>query len=652
MRTKRRFIVIAIMGSLLLSFGLFQNCAPHRFAFGDVQMTQLMSSAALYFETNEDTPLIDKVPRAAGLANESSTVSVSSSPKHGDITLNPSGDFTYTPYKNYYGDDEFEYSETGAVTTANLVNKKVLIHVISVNDLPWLDTDLVNFDMNTPAQFILIGHDVEDPQVDVTLDETGTTKSIKTSNGILEMLAPGSFKYSPAEFFRGVDSFEFVLKDSSGAVVKKKVTLMVGNPFHDLKPALAVRGPACMSCHANIDSALVTDFGKGSPYDIAKHPPFSYGTTNPYWYYGDHTGFSPTSISGSWITSTINGTVTVPATTLGFDSAVEIKKLTDAYPGWMNAVYPNQYTADQINSVVTATLAKPEYNLASTAKLMDFVKAIESHKATPASVEEKATVYIGAPSAKTILLRADITDGTKLKFIKNNQTTSPSLSGIDLQSGGYYQNSSTVVCDGDLVVDGTLFLNNLVLKTDDGCRIMTTGPIFVQGPITYQRIDTTRAENYTNLQLSSARFISLGIGTSNCENKDTNPGWYSSSPNDIQNPFAHRYDRYGTFTRLTGIDATLLAQDKAYNVAEASKIVGLKDASCYGGSAPRQISLERLLLNAPRVDSRFTGQFNGVVISEAALFSLSKFTFKYDSVFDHVPILPILLPDDFFVVKK
>lgn len=651
MSARRRLFLFAVSGSLLLVFGSFQNCAPSKFGFGDVEMATLVSSAALSYVTMEDTPLVDVLPRAAALAGGASSVSVTSSPKHGDIKLNPNGEFTYTPYKDFFGEDEFEYSESGSTTTKNVTNKRVGISVRSVNDDPWLDTDLVNFDMNTAKNFSLTGKDVEDSQIDVVLESTGQIQSVKTSNGTLEMLAPSSFRYTPNSFFRGADFYDFVLKDSAGKVVTKKVALMVGNPFHGLQPALAVRGMGCISCHATVDSTVVTDFAKGSPYDIANHQPFNYGSSNPEKFYSDHTDFTKKGISGSWITSKISGNIIVPSINLGFDSNVEVQKLLKDYPNWINTYFAGTYTTEQINAIIDKIKANPQYNVPSSAQLKDYIQAVESQKVAPATVIEKSTVRIAAPTAAVILQRAAMGAGEKIKFLKNNQATSPALSGIELQSGGYYQNASgEVVCDGDLIVDGTLFLNNLVLKTDDGCRIMATGPIFLQGPITYQRIDTTRPENYTNLQLVSARFISLGVGKTHCEDAN-NPGWYSNNAKSIQNPFAHRFDTYGSYTRSTGKDAALFASDKAYNLAEMNKIVGLQDASCQGGTTPRQVNMERLLVNAPRIDSRYTGQFNGVIISEVALFSLSKFTFKYDNIFDRVPVLPILMPSDFLEVK-
>ena len=85
-----------------------------------------------------------------------------------------------------------------------------------------------------------------------------------------------------------------------------------------------------------------------------------------------------------------------------------------------------------------------------------------------------------------------------------------------------------------------------------------------------------------------------------------------------------------------------------------SSITSFQDASCgknAAGEFSREEHFDRLLLNAPRIDSRYTGQFNGVIIAETVLMSLSRFSFSFDPVFSRVPVLPLLLPSDYLIVK-
>lgn|GEM_PF-4717421 len=45
------------------------------------------------------------------------------------------------------------------------------------------------------------------------------------------------------------------------------------------------------------------------------------------------------------------------------------------------------------------------------------------------------------------------------------------------------------------------------------------------------------------------------------------------------------------------------------------------------------------------------GKFRGLVISEVALFRLSKSAFEFDPIFKQVPILPVLRPRDYLHVE-
>ncbi|NJL24185.1 MAG: hypothetical protein HC902_02715, partial [Calothrix sp. SM1_5_4] len=66
----------------------------------------------------------------------------------------------------------------------------------------------------------------------------------------------------------------------------------------------------------------------------------------------------------------------------------------------------------------------------------------------------------------------------------------------------------------------------------------------------------------------------------------------------------------------------------------------LYDASCLPEG--RAVSYERILLNAPMVYSRYSGDVRGTVIAEFALMSIGNFKFSFDSVFNSVNVLPYL----------
>ena len=211
-----------------------------------------------------------------------------------------------------------------------------------------------------------------------------------------------------------------------------------------------------------------------------------------------------------------------------------------------------------------------------------------------------------------------------------------------------------LACDGDLFVDGTVFLASLQVKTIAGCRLHATGPIFVQKGITYLADPAYPMAN-PNLQLVSARAISMGVGPTHCEATTDPTGWYNANkvPNPLQERFVKLATQKDVLTRNTDptsgfpqTAATPTAEGQ-YILDEALKISALDDASCHG----RAVSFDKLMLIAPLVHSRYKGNFSGVVIGEFPLFALGAFVYQFDPVFLKVPVVPLLNMDSLLKVQ-
>ncbi len=460
----------------------------------------------------------------------------------------------------------------------------------------------------------------------LTLDSGSTLKLAGTTDG--------SVIYTPATGFRGTESTTIYLKDNYGEQLANKVTFVVANPLHALQPAMAIRTPGCISCHANVASSFITDFGAGNDYFFAKS--YSAQGINPL--QGAGVSMYSDRMSGeiSWMTAKFGSSVIVPKVKLGFDLA-----------GHINSILIRGGVSSNFVAAAQAMAAK------STAEntLFDYVNAAESSKSpttasghSPAlSVVEKDSVYIGAPNEALLIARTKV--GSELSKFFKNSNASPELAGL-VDKGSYFE-AQSLTCDGDLVVQKPIYLNNLVLRTDSGCRIYATKSIFVNGPIQYEQI-TPGPSNETNLQLVSSFWINFGVARHHCESA-SNPGWYQQN-NPGSNPIDHRLDSYGAPTREAQTPAQVSAMT-ARMKSELALIAGFKDASCEAGAKPRVVGYDRLLLNAPRVDSRYTGQFKGVLISEIALFGLSSFAYTYDPVFSRVAVLPFLEVSDYLKVE-
>ncbi len=605
---KSYFKALSALSIVLLIMLSFQNCSNARFS--SVAYAELASSSSVQsFSTEEETTLEAQPKTFSSISGRKSVFTITIQPTHGVITAfdSSTGKFTYQPALKYFGDDKFEYVEREErVKEPHLV--PIFIEVVKIARTPSIITDTIGFEMNTVGtQFELVLSDYHDPAPKSYLSlDTSTTEKISVS-GLLTYLGNNRFKYTPNVNFRGNDKFEFIAKNSFGEISKKIVTLVVGNPFHNLEPSLAVRGIGCATCHLQSSSRLITDFGFGNDYFFGKDA-LSVASARPfdpsYSYYNDHAGAS-------------------------FKTA----KLKEV-------IVPNQNLPFSPSAYLSATA--PAAQLAATT-LVEYVKAVVS---TTVIVATKNDIFIGAPSADVIKARTALGAAETAYF--KNQDSSPQLSG--LSKPGTYFTASNLICDGDLVINGALFLKDLKLTTNEGCRIMVTGPIFVNGKITYVQ-HTSSSTNNTNLQLVSSAWINLGVGLTNCENEPSYPAaekaWYRTNSTSLQDPMTHRLKTYASKSRLNQQDVNLLRTIQ-------SSISTFQDASCrksVAGEFPREEHFERLLLNAPRVDSRYTGQFTGVIIAETALMGLSSFSFSFDPVFSRVPVLPLLKPSDYLVVK-
>lgn len=584
-----------------------------------VEETSLLSlsfGANESFVTDEDVALYAKPLQTLAENNKQSTssFSLSSQPANGTISDydTQSGSFKYMPNTAYVGTDAFEYSElndqkTGAVT------RRIDITIRPVFQKPWLENKVFNFPMNSKDNPIaLVGKDKKDPNPKVLLDVRGLVNEVNTKHGMAKKIAPGQFTYTPQALFRGVDTLEVYVVNNAGLFIQAQVTINVGNPFLDLEPAMAVRGSSCVNCHSSVASRFITDLGYGDAYFFGK--PGNPFTDAPVSFYGDH--------SKAWITAKFDADIIVPKANIGLNLMAIGNSLGGGYVGPENA---------------QTTVA-------------GYVRAIEARKTKPANVIEKDSVYIGAPTEALLNIRTGGTGGAVSKFVKNNVDTSPELSGL-IDRGAYLE-ASNLVCDGDLLVSKTLYLKELTLKTNSGCRIYSTRSIFVQGAVTYVKLDANATDN-TNLQLVSTRWVNLGVGDSHCETT-ANPGWYSQNQATMAvKPSEHRIGVYAGPSRA----APTVDLAKTYNAqlfAELRSIPGFQDASCrpaVNGAKPRDVHFERLLINAPRVDSRYSGKFTGVIVSELPLMSLSAFAFSYDTVFNRVPVLPFMKADDFLLIK-
>jgi len=377
----------------------------------------------------------------------------------------------------------------------------------------------------------------------------------------------------------------------------------------EYEPAVAVRASGCLTCHAEISSNYITDFGYGSPYFFANPASKNkVGIFNGH-IYGDFTAGPGKT---GWLTANFQKEIIVPAAPINFN----------------------------IEEAAGNTLSdKSSYKEALKAdSLAKYLRALEIKKNKPAQVIEKKKVFIGAPDREILEARFKITPGDNagFKYIINDPNTSPEIKGIGLSKNRkYYTNTGEIICNGDLYIDGILFLDRPEIVTETGCRIYATESVFLQGEVTYKSLD--KKTDKSNLQIVSAEAIFLGIGREKCDTTKADP----LSLRLLKTPALP-----SIFTRTT-FSNNITPQEFRQNLYDKTALVPLEDSSCHDET----ISFSRLLLNAPVINSRYSGKFKGIVIAEYALFWQGKTNFEFDPIFKEVAVLPVLKDSDYLRIE-
>jgi len=465
--------------------------------------------------------------------------------------------------------------------------------------------------------------------------------------------------YEPTFGFRGEFAFWLFAFQNGKVVSQAQIQINVGSTFNVLKPALAIRAGGCVMCHAEVHANIVTDFGYGNNYYFGQNlgSSFAWNDGSPY---GDHEALfnysNGSQGTGAWARLKLfNGTYT--------NHGVKVIVPNASIPnGPKNAT--GQTT---IKGYLEHRFINSEY--AST---------------RAANVETRNSVYIGAPSASRLLEVFQWNSGDEVrgyKFIAQNQNAwalSGLNTGVSAPANSLFTNVSIVVCEGDLLLKGTLYLNRMKLRTRTGCRLYVTEDVVISGPIDFVT-DNLHDYSKRNIQIVASRSIIMGLGNlwkngQHCEQNQSDSGYWGYYNNrnmwtagmtpvqrqefeeNIADSAKYRLRYFwgipNYFLRQT--TNPLAFSHSIYNSVTA-KIPTLVDASCE--PEQRNVGFERILLNAPLIHSRYAGGIKGSLISEFALMPLglshnqSRFRFEFDPVLSQVDILPMLKDQDFLKVQ-
>jgi VCBS repeat-containing protein len=181
--------------------------------------------------SNEDAPVTaDLTTNDSDPNGDKVTVTGVTDPPHGTATVNGDGTVTYTPDKDYYGTDTFDYTVQdgkGGTSTAT-----VTVTVQPVNDNPVAVNDSAN---------VLEGASVDIPVTANDTDVEGNVLSLvsitQPSSGTASMQGNGVVRYTAPAGFEGTVTFTYVLSDGNGGTATATVTVVVtALPLPDAGP--------------------------------------------------------------------------------------------------------------------------------------------------------------------------------------------------------------------------------------------------------------------------------------------------------------------------------------------------------------------------------------------------------------------------------
>ncbi|MCJ8269324.1 MAG: cadherin-like domain-containing protein, partial [Psychrosphaera sp.] len=186
------------------------------------------------FLMDEDTSLSANII-ANDSDTESETLTINTTPAifpaNGQLTIHADGTFTYTPSKDFNGNDGFQYKITddiGQVATAS-----VTITVNPVNDAPESLTNNFNvldvqnavpinlvttaFATNQQGVLTVLAPGVLINDLDIDSDSLTATLITQATKGVVELSTDGGFVYTSQAGATGNDQFTYQTNDANGA---------------------------------------------------------------------------------------------------------------------------------------------------------------------------------------------------------------------------------------------------------------------------------------------------------------------------------------------------------------------------------------------------------------------------------------------------
>src|SRR5690606_33979643 len=148
-----------------------------------------------------------------------------SRPARGTTELLPDGRIRYTPARDFFGTDSFEY--TLADNDGGLATGEARIVVQPVNDPPAPQADRIVLDEDSTATFEPLSNAIDPDGDPLELVSIGSP-----AQGALPAEGAGIFRFIPPPAYHGVQSFTYLVRDPSGLTATGEVAILV-RPVND-----------------------------------------------------------------------------------------------------------------------------------------------------------------------------------------------------------------------------------------------------------------------------------------------------------------------------------------------------------------------------------------------------------------------------------
>ncbi|MBW8682939.1 Ig-like domain-containing protein [Chitinophaga rhizophila] len=171
--------------------------------------------------TSQDTPVIGAV-RGTDPDGDVLTFSKATDPVNGTVIVNADGTYTYTPAAGFSGNDSFtvRISDGKGGSATVTVNITVTPVTPPANNPPTGFGDSKATPENTPVSGTVTG---TDPDGDVLT----FTKATNPAHGTVVVNANGSYTYTPAAGYSGLDNFNITISDGKGGTATVTVNINV-----------------------------------------------------------------------------------------------------------------------------------------------------------------------------------------------------------------------------------------------------------------------------------------------------------------------------------------------------------------------------------------------------------------------------------------